>query len=245
MHPLVEQNTSSVVERTNVISRGSFLLSDEPIVLDVDLEPSFAFNGSKLASGPDFRFTEISNPKHVFQPYIDFYYDQEPQPVIIEVEEALKRVGGIVDALNDLPTSIEALVPSTRRKPEDGIWSSVESDASDSVWSGLLPLFETDQEPPFDFESAGSVPVLRSYHRFDKIDRLQWVPTTEGSQSYTLLSDHPFWTTSGQHSENSEKEPDRGATDIPGAPRQQIEDLMRATPGFYEAIPELQRFLDR
>ncbi|MGK0186399.1 MAG: hypothetical protein ACI9R3_002182 [Verrucomicrobiales bacterium] len=241
VRPLIEQHISDVVERPSVVSHDSFLLSEVPIAIDADFESSFDFEGVALFS-EYYLFSDLEDPKYVHQPYspLVFYENDTTEVVVIEVEEALKRVSRVSDAINDSSTNIRefywsdvtrALTPSTRLNAEAGdIWSSVAVNvpAGDKnfIWNRQLPAIEADQEPPFDFAKSDAFEDLR----------------------YSISRNPNSWTASPgavQRVVMPKVTPSTGNTDVPGAPHQQIKGLLQAAPGFYETIPEVRRFLKK
>lgn len=225
-------------------TRDSFLLSDQPVELDLDLERpvDFGINSAEAYSFmhsrepvyliPDLHSSQVKRIKSVFQPYVHLDFIRSTKPVSIE---RLKSQQVDVSALEQLWSAFDHQKESASSlDSEHTIWTEVPTDGLDSsLLSGKLPTIEFDAEQPFVFDSypVYEVGSSKAEQGFNRIGNFSW--------TITLITDE----TGGSQEENGTLP--SGATDIPGAPRQQIEELMREAPGLYDSIPEVQQLLNR
>ncbi|MCB1094925.1 MAG: hypothetical protein KDN22_05030 [Verrucomicrobiae bacterium] len=213
-HPFAERTVSHIgPARTTEPARDSFLMSDEPMVLDVETEPIvYEFDPESIA---------VESIKHVFQPYAHLILSSEQDDVALPTPEP--------DEDNLIPNSERANL------------QSLDSNGSMSMlWGGAVSSIAFEQEPPHQFGQADSETTGNVF---------SFAEDAIGPQQYSIYRNLELLTQSNgavqRDAVKEEKTWDPGISDIPGAPSQQIEGLMRAAPGFYETIPEVRQFLDR
>ena len=119
---------------------------------------------------------------------------------------------------------------------------SPERTSDSSIWSKNLGLLNVDIGHWFDFKfTRREVPsdsaMLQVALGESELEVYQ----------YSVRIDLPAWTESlgSVMRKPASNSPRRPETDDPTTPRRQINDLMRATPGLYDRIPEVRQFLNR
>ena len=217
------------------IVRDSILWDDEQKLLDSPVDPFFEFETALKLPAEQ---TGITAADHVatgrlpdlLEPFPGAQF--QPDHTIGEQDFALDHI---------------ELFSRSVAKRERGVQVSASADSADTMlWNAGSGGLEGNLMLPFDFEAAQQDELATA--RFGSAENHEWAlgsrflnKPSDGDENATLEILAAWAKKNGDFLNLSNAAPI--LTDDPNAPRRQIEDLMRASPGFYNRIPEVRRFI--